>query len=300
MKLPPLNALRAFEAAARHSSFVRASAELHVSPGAISRHVKLLEEYFGVLLFQRLPQGLKLTDVGKNLLPKITSSFELIAQAAADIPSSKLELKVMCSPTLANRWFTPRLQRLANAMAQTTISVSVFLSNIDEFIQSDLDCAIATFHNPQWPDDLRVQRVKEEQLTPLAAPSLVHGTQPLLTPKDLKFQTLLHVAACQQDWPSWLSANDSLGDFDHEKGPIFETGELAIRAAVEGLGVTLMDRFLVENELQTGQLVDLFPQSPFLNNGYYFFCKHARWDEPKIAQFRGWLDTELETQLRER
>lgn len=294
MRLPPLNALKAFEAAARHGSFARAAEELHVSPGAISRHVKLLEEHFGVALFERLAQGLKPTDVARDLLPKITASFELIAQAAAGIASPKPELKVMCSPTLANRWLIPRLPHFAEAMPQITVSVSVFLSNVEEFMESGLDCAIATFYRPQWPDTLKVQRVKEEELTPFAAPALQHRLGPLSAPADLKSQTLLHIAACRYDWPNWLAANSCMDVVDYDKGPTFETGELAIRAAVEGLGVVLMDRFLLESEKHAGRLVDLFPTSTFVDNGYFFFCRRERWQEPGIAAFRRWLGVELD------
>ena len=225
MRLPPLNALKAFEAAARHGSFARAAEELHVSAGAISRHVKLLEEHFGVALFERLAQGLKPTDAAKDLLPKITASFEQIAQAAADITRPKAEIKMMCSPTLASRWLIPRLPRFSEAVPETTVSVGLLLSDVEEFMASDLDCAVATFHSPQWPDRLKVQRIKGEELTPHAAPALQDRRDLLRTPADLKTRTLLHIAACPDDWPNWFAANGCMDVVDLDKGPRFETGE---------------------------------------------------------------------------
>ena len=109
MRLPPLNALRAFEAAARHESFARAASELHVSEGAVSRHVKLLEEHLGVALFRRRPRGVALTDPGRRLLPDITGSFERIAEAAARVTAADGAMKVMAPVTLGARWLVPRL-----------------------------------------------------------------------------------------------------------------------------------------------------------------------------------------------
>src|SRR5215475_9992230 len=107
MRLPPLNALRAFEAAARHGSFVRAAEELHVTQGAVSRHVKLLEDHLGVLLFRRLPRGLELTAAAHKLLPSISASFEMIMEAANDVAGAACGLKVIAPATLAHRWLMP-------------------------------------------------------------------------------------------------------------------------------------------------------------------------------------------------
>src|SRR5690242_230802 len=114
MRLPPLNALRAFEAAARHQSFVRAADELHVTQGAVSRHVKSLEQQLGAALFRRLPQGVELTAQGRVLLPELTASFERIAKAARQVADSDRELRVGCAPTLGSRWLVRRLGRFLN------------------------------------------------------------------------------------------------------------------------------------------------------------------------------------------
>ena len=288
MRLPPLNALRAFEAAARHGSFVRAGQELNVSPGAISRHVKLLEAHLGCLLFERQAQGLKPTEAARRLLPKISEAFTLIAAAAADLPGQSRQLKVIASPTFANRLLVPRLPEFARQQPSVTVSLSVLLADLGETHLAASDCGIATFHAPVWPSGVKAVKVRAEELTPLSAPALLEAQGGAMTPNDLASQTLLHVDACTADWPNWLARNGLTGRVDLSRGPHYETGELAIRAAVQGLGIIVMDRFLVAQELANGSLVDLFPEHEPVDNGYFFFSAARRWNEPAIAAFRDW------------
>ena len=294
MHLPPLNALRAFEAAARHRSFARAAEELHVSQGAISRHVKLLEEHFGVLLFRRLARGLKPTEAATQLLPRASAAFAMIEQAATAIGNARSEIRILASPTLANRWLIPRLRRFTEQAPEISVSVGVLRSSYREFYSGDYDVGVATFYMPaDWPDDLRAERIRGEELTPICAPPLLEGDSALRTPADLNSHTLLRITACRYDWPKWLEANGYADIVDAGSGPSYETGELAIRAAVEGLGVVMMDQFLVERELQAGVLVDPFPSSKPVDNGYYFFCDRSRSDDPLIKAFRNWLLAEV-------
>jgi LysR family glycine cleavage system transcriptional activator len=293
MRLPPLNALRAFEAAARLGGFARAGEEMHVSPGAVSRHGKLLEAYFGTPLFVRLAQGLKPTEAAMALLPRITAAFETIAAAAAEVPGAAGRLNVIASPTFASRLLVPRLPGFTDPRPEVSVSVGVLLSDLAEFDLADHDCAIATFHAPVWPEGLRVARIRGEALTPLCAPALLGAREAPPRLEDLGDQTLLHIAACVSDWPNWLELNGLADAVDPSRGPTFETGELAVRAAVEGLGVVVMDRFLVRRELAAGELIDLFPESEPVDNGYFFICAEKRWDEPVIAAFREWVLTEF-------
>ena len=259
MRLPPLNALRAFEAAARHGSFARAAEELNVSAGAVSRHVKLLEAHLGVPLFLRHANGLEPTNAATAFRPKITASFEAIARAAAEVAGPRPVIRLIASPTFANRCLIPRLPRFKDRRPETNVSVSLLISDIDEFVAGEHDCGMATFHEPRWPAELRAERIKGEELTPLCAPSLLGDRERKPTPEELSTLPLLRIAACPQDWPNWLELNGGSKLAGIAEGPTFETGELAIRAAVEGLGVIVMDRLLVERELETGRLVDLFP-----------------------------------------
>jgi LysR family glycine cleavage system transcriptional activator len=291
MRLPPLNALRAFEAAVRHGSFTRAAKELHFSPGAISHYAKLLEAHFGTPQFERLAQGLRPTQAALALQPQISAAFEMTLSAAAEVPRSARNLNVVASPTFANRLLVSRLPRFAEQRPEITVSVSLMLSDPWGFDPGTHDCVVAIFHTTQWPKGLKAARVRSEALTPLCAPSLIGKRK--VRREDLRNVTLLQISACGQDWSNWLALNNLSGFFDLSGGPIFETGELAIRAAVEGLGVVLMDRFLVQRKLRDGDLIDLFPDSPPLDNGYYFLCAEARLQDPVITAFRDWVFNDL-------
>ncbi len=293
MRLPPLNALRAFEAAARLGGFARAGAELNVSPGAVSRHVKLLEAHLGVALFERLPHGLRPTPAARSLLPGVAEAFEGIRQAVAGLPGRASRLHVAASPTLAGRSIVPRLPHFAEAWPDISLSVALLLSADVELDERTHDCGVATFHVPCWPAGIKAVRVKGEALTPLCAPSLLRGRNTALRPEALSGETLLRIAACGTDWPNWFAANGVPEGGGSAEGPSFESGELAIRAAIEGLGIVIMDRLLVTPELQRGDLVDLFPDSVPVDNGYYFFCAERRWDEPAIRAFRTWIQAEF-------
>lgn len=290
MRLPPLNALKAFEAAARRGGFARAAEELHVSPGAISRHVKLLEQHLGVALFQRLPQGLKPTEAAVRLLPRISAAFDEIARAAAEVAPASGRLRILASPTLAGRWLIPRLQKFRNQAPAVTLSVAMMHISPREFQDGDHDVGVATYHRDDpVPEGVRAERIKGEELTPLVSPALLAGDPPMGEPADLSRYPLIRIAACPEDWPAWFAANGCAGIAATGDGPVYDTAELAIRAAVEGLGIVLMDRLLTGPELASGELADPFPQAQPVENGYFFFCEEARWNEPLIRSFRNWL-----------
>ena len=139
MRLPPLNALRAFEAAARHTSFARAADELHVTQGAISRHVKLLEEHLGVALFRRLPQGIVATEAGQQLLPELSAAFERIGRAAGRTADTGRELRVLAAPSFASRWLVPHLPGYQSRHPDRRITLGLFLQRHDTFAGSGFD-----------------------------------------------------------------------------------------------------------------------------------------------------------------
>lgn len=293
MRLPPLNALKAFEAAARHGSFARAAQEMHVSPGAVSRHVKLLEQHFGEPLFRRLAQGLELTEAATTLLPRISAAFADIAKAAAEVAKHDNRLRIIASPTLAGRWLIPRLQEFRKLAPDVTVSLAMMHAGLQEFHDADHDVGIGTFHrDDKNTAGLRIEFVKSEELTPLCAPNLLDEGTPLRSPDDLANYTLISIVACPQDWPAWLAENGSTSITSLRGGPVYDTGELAIRAAVEGLGIVLMDRLLVSAELTSGTLVAPLPDTTPIENGYFFFCDPQRWDNPLIRRFRAWLKAE--------
>jgi LysR family glycine cleavage system transcriptional activator len=295
MRMPPLNALRAFEAAARYQNFSRAAEELHVTQGAVSRHVKLLEQHLGIELFRRRPQGLELTAPGRVLLPELSASFERIARAAESVASQDAEIKITSATTIATRWLIPRLLGFQQRHPELRASVGLFLSGYDDFYKGNFDVGIDCFETAMTrPADLEAVLIRREALTPVCAPQLLDGDSPLTKPADLIHHTLLHPYTDRMDWRKWLRAAE-LTDVDAESGQIFETLEMAVRAAVGGLGVAMGDLLLVQDELASGKLVAPFDLVVSEDTGYYLFCQRGRFKEPKIAAFRDWILSEAQT-----
>jgi LysR family glycine cleavage system transcriptional activator len=292
MRLPPLNALRAFEAAARHGSFVHAAQELHVTQGAVSRHVKLLEEHLNVVLFRRLPRGLELTAAAHRLLPKVTASFELIMDAANEATGAACELKVIAPATFANRWLMPRLARFKQLHADLQVSVGLLRSSWDEFYRGNFDIAISYPGDDKIPTGMESMLIRRERLTPVCSPSLLDGECPLRSQQDLKHHTLLHPDPDLYDWRKWLDRAGLSGEIDFRKGQFYETMEMAIQAAVGGLGITIADLYLVRDELSAGSLVAPFDVVMGDDAGYSILCRRGRSAEPAIAAFRDWLISE--------
>ena len=294
MPLPPLNALRAFEAAARHGSFVRAAAELHVTQGAVSRHIKLLEEHLGVTLFRRRPQGIALTEPGQVLLPELTAAFGRIARAARRTRASGGEIRVIAAFTFASRWLVPRLGRLQARHPGQRVSLDLFWAKTyGAFHEGSFDVGIS-FHDiaQPRPDDLELVELWQEALTPVCAPELLQRGPPLQSPADLARHALLHPTTSREDWIKWLRAADLPG-IDAASGQSFSTMEMAVGAAMGGVGVAIADLNLVREELAAGRLVAPFPLTARDGSGYLLFTGAGRFAEPRIAAFRDWLLEEI-------
>jgi len=294
MRLPPLNALRAFEAAARHGSFARAADELHVTQGAVSRHVKLLEEHLDVTLFRRLPRGLEPTAAAYKLLPKITASFDMIQQAANEVAGSRRGFKFLAPVTFANRWLMPRLARFKQRHPDIPVDFGISETIYDAFYRGDFDVAIVCYEGDQErPADLDGVLLRREILTAVCAPTLLHGDPPLEKPSDLTRHLLLHPFTEPYDWRKWLDAAGLLGTIDHRQGQTFSTMEMAVRAAMGGLGVAIADLHFFSEELVSGRLVVPFELAVSKNTGYYLVCRRGGFAEPQIAAFRDWLLAEV-------
>ncbi|WP_207483190.1 LysR substrate-binding domain-containing protein [Arenibaculum pallidiluteum] len=292
MRLPSLNALHAFEAAARHQSFARAAEELHVTQGAVSRHVKLLEEELGVALFRRRPQGIELTPQGRALLPELTASFERIVRATQQVADPGRELRVACQPTLASRWLVRRLAAFRTIRPQTQVTLGL-MCDYGDFRLGGYDLGIS-YHEMERnrPADLESVLLRREMLAPVCAPDLLKGSVPLRGPADLAAHELLHPTRDRADWRFWLATAGMTG-IDVRSGQVFQTLEMATSAAVAGLGVAIMDLLLVHEELTSGRLVVPFGPVVTEGTGYYLFAERGRFGEPKIAAFRDWLLAEI-------
>lgn len=295
MRMPPLNALRAFEAAARYQNFSRAAEELHVTQGAVSRHVKLLEQHLGIELFRRRPQGLELTEPGRALLPELSASFERIAQAARSVANQDHEIGLFsAAPTIVTRWLVPHLLTFQERYPQYRVNIGLAHGTYDGFYKGNFDIGLDCFEGAKSrPGGFDSILFRREALTPVCSPRLLDRDPPLTQPSDVARHVLLHPDTDPTDWRKWLRAAD-LTEIDVESGQTFESMEMAVRAAVGGLGVAIADLLLVQDELASGQLVAPFDLVVSEDTGYYLFCQPGRFEEPKIAAFRDWIIAEAQ------
>jgi len=291
-RLPPLNALRAFEAAGRHQSFSRAADELCVTQGAVSRHIKLLEADIGVSLFHRRAHGIELTRPGLSLLPEISAALERMTSAVGTIASRQRELKVICACTLANRWLVPQLPRFQNLHPDISVSVGLFQKGYNDFYTGNYDLGIDCFlERDNRPPELEAVLIRREDLMPACSPSLLATGPPLHTPNDLAAYALLH-SYNDVDWQNWLSVAGA-NRVDGTSGQTFATSEMAIKAAEAGLGVAICDRYFIEHELESGRLIAPFDLIVSENTGYFLFAERGRMSEPGITAFRDWITAEI-------
>lgn len=293
-RLPPPNALRAFEAAGRHQSFARAADELSVTQGAISRQVRILEEHLGVALFRRHPQGVALTNQGRSLLPELTAAFERIQRVARQISLSDGELRVAASPTFASRWLVRRLPAFLARHPSVRVTMGL-MSGWEDLRRGGYDFGITTRGClGTVPDALALVDLRTEALAPVCAPALLERDPPLHSPADLERHVLLHPTSDRQDWLLWLSAA-GLPAVWAERGQVFATLDLATSAAAGGLGVAMADLHLVETELAEGRLIAPFALVVRQGTGYVLATEAGRLDEPRVAVFKDWLLSELAT-----
>jgi LysR family glycine cleavage system transcriptional activator len=305
-RLPPLNALRAFEAAARHGSFLAASRELNVTAGAISRQVRLLEEYLGVELFRRLPHAVELTDVARHGLPKLIEGFACLAEAAERLRASAaapvLSLNVV--PGFAAKWLVPRLQRFAEGHPEVEFRLSAERSLIDslpsgrahapdEDAHPGQDEAISIRYGAGPYPGPEAIRLLEITIRPVCSPELLTAAHPLRVPDDLAHHVLLHDETShfqqkQPDWAVWLRAAGALG-IDPQKGLTFSHSALAIDAALQGMGVALGVSVLVEDDLAHGRLVAPFDLVLPSRCAYWLVIPPRLSIQPTVRAFRDWL-----------
>jgi LysR family glycine cleavage system transcriptional activator len=301
--LPPLNALRAFEVAARQLSFKKAARELHVTPAAISHQIKALEEYLGVQLFQRLNRALQLTEVGQACLPKLQEGFNCLKEAVEQVSAQTevTHLTVSVAPSFAAKWLLPRLYRFATAHPDIDMRVSASMALVDransnnreqwDFRKRGVDVAIR-FGRGKY-QGFRVDKLFSVAIVPLCSPRLLEGEHPLLKPDDLRYHVLLHddtlyLDERRPDWNMWLKYAGVKG-IDSSRGQHFSHAVLALEAAVEGQGVVLSLRTLAAADLTAGRLVVPFELSIPLSFGYYIVCPETVADRPDIVAFRNWL-----------
>ncbi len=299
-RLPNLNALKAFEAAARHLSFTKAAAELNVTQGAVSHQVQALEEQLGQQLFKRLNRRLELLPAGLDYLPAVSEAFDRIADATRRLGRDRSggPLKLSTMPSFATKWLLPRLPALRRAAPELDLMISASPERVD-LHGEEFDVAIR-FGVGRYPD-LAETFLMVDAVLPVCAPSLLRGQgdpprPPLLRPEDLAEHTLLHdeIGPYEQgiDWMGWLAAA-GLSRIDHTRGPKFSDSSFVVLAAIAGEGVGLARRSLCLDDLAAGRLVQPFGPVLKLQNAYRLLTTPEKATWPKVARFTAWLLEEI-------
>ncbi|MEL6285455.1 MAG: transcriptional regulator GcvA [Pseudomonadota bacterium] len=295
-RLPPLNALRAFEAAARRLSFTKAAEELNVTPGAISQQIRQLEDYAGTPMFKRTGRSVLLTDAAQAALPLVREAFERIGEAGRVMraPARKGRVMVSCAPSFAAKWLAPRLESFHQAHEGIEAWVSADMQ-LTDFNTADADLAIR--YGRGHYDGLRSEKLMDETVLPVCSPGLLEGRDPLRRPEDLAVHTLIHDESPEKDpscpdWSSWLRARGVSG-VDGERGPRFNQAVLVIEAAVNGRGIALAKRAIAATDLDAGRLVAPFADgTTAIDFAYWLVWPKGRHLGPDVRAFLDWSKRE--------
>lgn len=281
-RLPSLNGLRAFEAAARHGSFTAAAAELHVSQAAVSRMVKLLEERLGFALFDRRANALVLTERGRALQPALTEAFDGIARRVEQVSAMRAGpvLTVGMGATVAVRWLIPRLSSFH--ISHPEIEVRIATGGAGAPMNDDWTCAVL-LGDGQWPG-YEAERLFSSSLQPVCAPRLAAA---LRRPADLAAATLLHVSHWAEDWPRWLAAAGVAEVAS--KGLSFGSYAMTLQAAIDGVGVALAPRLYILDDIAAGRLATPFGLAVPMVHAWYLVHRASRREDAGFAPFCDWL-----------
>jgi len=305
-RLPPLNALRVFEAAARHLSFKEAAVELHITQAAVSHQVKSLEEYLGVQLFRRSSRGVQLTDAARACLPKLREGFDALAGAVEMIRErgDEAQLVITAPPVFTARWLMPRLADFSKREPKIELRVFASSKMVDAgaldstSLVGDLDLrtesSAVQIHlgAGQYPGH-RADRLFGVSMAAVANPGLVKETG-LKAPADLASHTLLHddameIVAGGNAWRKWLEAAGVADRVDADRGPRFSSNILSLEAASQKLGIALALRPLVDADIASDRLCAPFDVEVKPQSAYYLVCPEVIADRPAVAAFRKWL-----------
>jgi len=296
-RLPPLNSLRAFEAAARHLSFTKAADELNVTPAAISQQVRALEAHCQVKLFRRMTRALALTEQGQAALPLLVDGFDKLAEAGMQMRriSDTGLLTVSVPPTFGAKWLLPRLEAFRAANPQIEIRIDA-TDRVVDFGAEQVDIAVR--YGKGAYGGLVTELLLCETAFPVCSPALATADRPLAEPRDLCHHTLLHAhTEAERDrvttWPMWLRAA-GVETVDAQSGMSFSVASLAIQAAIEGHGVALASGPVVEADLAAGRLVRPFAPSPWEASefAYHLVYPEELSANPKLQAFRDWAMAE--------
>ena len=292
--LPPLNALRAFEATARHASFSKAAEELHVTPAALSHQIRGLEDMLGLKLFLRRARAIELTEAGRLIYPGIRNGFESLRAAVEQLDRAKQDrvLVVSAAPGLTAKWLVPRIYRFLSQHPdiETRIAAGSAYSN---FTTDGVDVGIRLSSGVH--PELYVEKLSDEWMLPLCSPRLLEGDRPLRSPHDLPRFPLIQIdlPGLVPTWDDWLRAVGIEG-IDTSRGLRLNVADHALDAASEGTGVVLGYKLVASHDVALGRLVSPFgPELPLPGRSYHFVCARGQERRPAIKAFRDWLFAEI-------
>lgn len=303
-RLPPLGALRAFESAARHLSFKKAAEELHVTPAAISQQIKALEDFLGIALFDRLTRAVRLTEQATAMLPQVRAGFECLAAAVESSRQTQADiLTVTAPPSFAMHWLVPRLPRFAERHPGIALRLASRADSVDRQSrpalpeESEVDLRdhaseVAIRYGTGVYPGYRVMQLFAPEYVPVCSPALFACGR-LATPTDLREQVLIHDDTLDEGerppgWAEWLRRH-AIDGVDGRRGPRFSNAVLAMKAAIDGQGVVLALKPLIEAEIASGQLrvaFDLPLPSPY---AYFLVVREALAQRAPVAAFQDWL-----------
>ena len=292
---PSLNALRAFEAAARHLSFSAAAQELHVTSAAVGHQVKALEEHLGAVLFVRLNRAIELTEAGRALLPGVQDAFARMHDAVDGFHRRNADrpLVVSVEPGFASKWLVARLDGFREAHPGIDVRIDATARVVD-FSREQVDIAIRYCSGDGYPD-LRMDCLLAESVDPVCSPALLTGPLPLKTPSDLRHHTLLRALwnpkyPTWPDWAMWLKTAGLEGmPVQYSAAFTGHSHALLVQAAIDGHGVALASSVITADDRRAGRLVKPFDVSFPIDFCYWVVCPRATADAPKTAAFRHWL-----------
>jgi LysR family glycine cleavage system transcriptional activator len=287
-RLPSLNGLRAFEAAARHLSFTQAAAELNVTQTAISHQIRRLEEELGIRLFVRQNRALALTPKARDYLPGVRAAFNDL-RLATDRLLRKDDDNVLTISTLASlaaKWLLPRLTAFQEAHPGIDVRITTSTGLVD-FKGGDVDAAIR-YGRGHWPG-LRAEWLMADEVFPVCSPALLAGKRPLRRPEDLRDHVLLHNTNNSDDWRLWLTASGLPADISKQPGITFDLILMTVQAAIDGIGIAMGRTSYVQDDIAKGRLVVPFEIALPADAGFYLVSPEATADPPKLRAFRNWL-----------
>ncbi|OGO75171.1 MAG: transcriptional regulator GcvA [Chromatiales bacterium RIFOXYA1_FULL_46_5] len=290
-RLPPLNALKAFETAARHLSFTKAAEEMFVTQAAISHQIKALEDHLGLKLFMRKNRSLLLTEEGQSYFLDIKEIFLQLHEATEKLLArgAKGSLTVSLQPSFAIQWLVPRLSLFSEEHSDIDVRIKAVDSD-EGSLTDDVDVAIY-YGRGSWRN-LHADKLHTEYLLPVCSPLLLNGIKPLKDVADLRHHTLLHDGS-RQAWKDWF-VSQGFKNFNVNQGPIFSHTAMVLQAAIHGQGVALAHNVMARPDINSGRLIVPFHHVLLSKDSHYLVCRENQTELGKIVAFRQWMAKQVE------